>query len=116
MAATVPPKAPWEARQAAEWDAITVETWKQQNTLTDFGRWWVDFLIFLVGLTDPNKVSLLHALSYLARLGDGKHGTKEALDFIFLGDLVLGGIQQLPDHLVNQLGRRVVLHAPIIAG
>ena len=113
MAATVPPKAPWEARQAAEWDAITVETWKQQNTLTDFGRWWVDFLIFLVGLTDPNKVSLLHALSYLARLGDGKHGTKEALDFIFLGDLVLGGIQQLPDHLANQLGRRVVLHAPV---
>ena len=113
MAATVPPKAPWEAPRAAEWDGMTVETWKQQNTLTDFGRWWVDFLVFLCGLTDPDKVSLLHLLSYLARLGDGKHGTNEALDFIFLGDFVLGGIQQLPNHLAKQLGRRVVLDAPV---
>ncbi|MFL5895688.1 MAG: flavin monoamine oxidase family protein [Thermoleophilaceae bacterium] len=113
MAATVSPKAPWEADRAAEWDAMTVETWKQQNTLTDFGRFWVDFLCFVAGLTDPDKVSLLHLLSYLSRLGDGKHGTDEALDFIFLADNVLGGLQQLPDRLAHQLGRRVVFESPV---
>jgi len=113
MAATVPPDAPWRADRAAEWDAMTVETWKQQNTVTPTARVLMELLTFLVGQTNANNLSLLHMLAYLARLGDGKHGTDEALDFLFLGDLVLGGLQQLPDRLAEQLGRRVVLDSPV---
>jgi monoamine oxidase len=115
MAATVPPEAPWEARDAAAWDGMTVETFKQQNTLTPGGRFWVDFLIFLLGSCDPCDVSLLHLAGYLSRLGDGRHrgGTAQGMDFFFLSDLVEGGLQQIPDRLARRLGRRVVLRAPV---
>jgi monoamine oxidase len=113
MAATVPPRAPWQAPRAEEWDAMTVETWKQQNTVLPNARFIIDLLIFLAGNTDPSDMSLLHFLSYLSRLGDGKHGTDEALDFLFLGDYVHGGMQQVPDLLAKKLGRRVVFGEPV---
>src|SRR5439155_8633991 len=115
MAATVSPEAPWAAAQAAEWDAMTVESWTRQSTLTDFGRFWIDLLIFLVASADASDISLLHLAGYLARLGDGKRpgGTREALDFLFLSDLAEGGLLQTPDRLAARLGRRVVLGAPV---
>jgi len=112
MAATVPPAAPWEAPRAAEWDAQTVETWKQQNALTPNSRFLIDFLISVAGACDASDISLLHFLAYLARLGDGKHGTDEILDFIFLGDYVHGGLQQMPNLLAKRLGRQVKLKSP----
>jgi monoamine oxidase len=113
MAATVPHDSPWEARKAAEWDGMSVETWKQQNTVSGNGRFFVDFLAFVAATTTPDEMSLLHLLAYLSRLGDGKHGTDEVLDFILLGDLVEGGLQQIPNLLAKRLGRRVLLHAPV---
>ena len=112
MAATVQPDAPWQAWSASEWDAMTVETWKQQNTVSPAARFTIDLLVFLAGSTDPSDMSLLHLLAYLSRLGDGKHGTDEAFDFLLRSDLVLGGLQQVPDRLAKRLGRRVVLRAP----
>jgi monoamine oxidase len=113
MAAGVPPDSPWEAQNAAAWDAMTVETWKQQNTVSENGRFFIDLLAFVVATALPGEVSLLHLLAYLSRLGDGKHGTDEVLDFLFLSDLVEGGLQQIPDRLAKRLGRRVVLGAPV---
>lgn len=113
MAATVPAADPWDASKARDWDATTVETWKQSNTVSPFGRIWVDLLTFAATTAEPGEVSLLHLVAYLARLGDGRHGTDEVLDFIFRGDLVLGGLQQIPDGLAKRLGRRVVLDAPV---
>jgi monoamine oxidase len=113
MAATVPPDSPWEAKNAPAWDGMTVETWKQRNTASAFGRLWIDLLTFAATTARPDEVSLLHLVGYLARLGDGKHGTDEVLDFIFLGQLAEGGLQQIPDGLAKQLGRRVVLGAPV---
>ena len=113
MAARLDPAAPWEADQAREWDAMTVETWKERNTATPFGRFQVDLITFLATISEPTEVSLLHFVAYLSRLGDGKHGTAEVLDFAFLGDLVDGGLQRLPVGLAKRLGRRVVLDAPV---
>jgi monoamine oxidase len=112
MAATVAPDRPWEADKAPEWDAMTLETWKQQNTVSDFGRFWVDFVAFVAG-GDSADMSLLHVLAYLARLGDGQHGTDEVLDFLFGGEFALGGLERLPDGLAQRLGSRVVLSAPV---
>jgi monoamine oxidase len=112
MASTVSPTAPWEAGNAAEWDATTFEEWKQQNTVSPTAKFWIDLFAFLVASADASEISLLHVLSNLARLGDGKHGTGEALDFLLLGELAEGGFQQIPDRLVARLGKRVLFHAP----
>jgi monoamine oxidase len=112
MAGTVPAKAPWEAGRAAEWDAMTVETWKHQATLTPNGQFWVDLLVWVLAAATPSEVSLLHMLGYLARLGDGKHGTTEMLEFLFHGELALGGLQTVFDRLAARLGRRVLLASP----
>ena len=113
MAATVPAAKPWTADRAAEWDAMTLDTWKQQNTVSPNARFVLDLLAFLAAGTDAADVSLLHFLGYLARLGDGHHGTDEALDFLLLGDYVYGGLQQLTDQIARSLGRRVVLGSPV---
>jgi monoamine oxidase len=113
MAAQVPAAKPWEAGNAAAWDALTVEEWKHQNTFSDFGRFWVDLVVFASTSAHAGDVSLLHLLGYLARLGDGKHGTGEVLDFLFRGDLAEGGLQQIPDRLAKRLGKRVVFGAPV---
>ncbi|HKP90126.1 MAG TPA: FAD-dependent oxidoreductase, partial [Thermoleophilaceae bacterium] len=112
MAATVPAAAPWEADRADEWDATTVETWKRQATFTPAGQFWVDLLVWVLAAATPAEVSLLHMLGYLARLGDGKHGTDEVLEFLFHGDLADGGLGQVFERLAARLGKRVVLGAP----
>ncbi|MEA2428547.1 MAG: monoamine oxidase [Thermoleophilaceae bacterium] len=112
MAATLSPESPWESDRAAEWDAMSVDEWKRQNTVSDNGRFFVDLLVFVAG-SDAGGMSLLHLLAYLSRLGDGKHGTDEVLDFLLSGDLAEGGLQQIPDRLAKRLGRRVVLGAPV---
>src|SRR3954468_21359188 len=113
MASTLSPAAPWESGNADVWDAMTFEEWKQQNSVSPPGRFWMDLLAFLVATADASEMSLLHVLAYLARLGDGKHGTSEAVDFLLLGELAEGGLQQIPDGMAARLGRRVILHAPV---
>jgi monoamine oxidase len=113
MAATVPPTAPWEADRAAEWDALTVETWKQQNTVSPNARFMIDLLAYLAGSTDASDISFLHFLAYLSRLGNGRRPTDDALDFLLLGDYVHGGLQQVPDLLAKRLGRRVAFGEPV---
>jgi monoamine oxidase len=115
MAATVPPGAPWEASRAAEWDAQTVETWKQQATLTPLARFIVDALVYVAAAAEPGEVSLLWLLGYINANGDGRApGSIERIfDFLFFGDLVDGGIQQIPLRMAHELGRSVVLGAPV---
>ena len=113
MAATVPPDRPWEADQATEWDGMTVETWKQQHTLTPLGKLWIDFLVWVAGAADPADMSLLHLVAYLSRMANGKKGTDQVLDALFLGELAAGGLQQVPDGLARRLGRSVVPGAPV---
>jgi monoamine oxidase len=113
MAATVPRESPWTAQHAAEWDGMTVETWKQQNTVSPNARFILDLLVYVAGGTDASDMSLLHFLSYLSRLGDGRHGTDEAFDFLLGGEYVHGGLQQMPSLLARRLGKRVVLGAPV---
>lgn len=122
MAATVPAHAPWEARRAAEWDAQTVETWKQQATLTPIARFVVDMLVYVAAAAEPAEVSLLHFLGYLSSTADerGRGSVERVLDFLFFGDLVDGGIQQIPLRIAEELGGggrgargRVVLGTPV---
>ncbi len=111
MAGTLPPDAPWKAPLAEQWDAMTLETWKQRNTMTSGARLFVDLVTRAVLTSEPRDVSLLYFLSYL-RWGHGL----EHLISIKGGaqhERFVGGAQQLSHKLADGLAPRVVLGAPV---
>lgn len=117
MSKEVPVDAPWNAQHAAEWDATSMHDWIQANTVNPETR---DVLLAyfqpLIG-EDPRDVSLLFFLWYLATAGNETNpGTFErsagtsggAQDSRFVG-----GSQQIPLRMAEQLGDAVVLNAPV---
>jgi monoamine oxidase len=76
------------------------------------GRFLLRVVVYAAAAAEPGEWSLLHLLAYIAALGDGR-SVDDALDFALLGDLVDGGLQQLPDRVAQRLGRRVVFGAPV---
>ncbi|UTI64422.1 flavin monoamine oxidase family protein [Paraconexibacter antarcticus] len=117
MAATVPVDAPWTAKQALEWDSQTFETWLQANALTKGGRFLVELGFSSVFAAEPRDVSLLFALFYMAAAGDEQHvGTFDRLINTAGGaqeSRFVGGSQRISLLAAAQLGRRVVLGAPV---
>lgn len=110
LAAEIPPEAPWHAARAAEWDGMTVETWKQRTMRTSGGRLFLDVVTRAVLTSEPRDVSFLYFLSYL-RWG---HGLEELIS-IEKGaqqDRFVGGAQQLSQKLAEQVAPRVILNAP----
>jgi monoamine oxidase len=113
FAQEIPPDAPWRAPRAAEWDGMTVETWKQRHMRTAGGRLFLDVVTRAVLTSEPRDVSFLYFLSYL-RWG---HGLEELIS-IKKGaqqDRFVGGAQQLSQKLAEQIAPRVVLNAPVRA-
>src|SRR3954454_746702 len=73
MAAEVPVKAPWKAKRAAKWDAMTLEDWANANVTTELGRQTVITAANAIWGADPAQLSLLYVLAYVAASGDEKH-------------------------------------------
>lgn len=117
MAATVPVDAPWTAGRAAEWDGQTFETWLQQNTTTPGGRFLLELGFASVFSAEPRDVSLLFSLFYMAAAGDEQHvGTFDRLINTAGGaqeSRFVGGSQRISQLVAKDLGRRVVLGAPV---
>ena len=55
MAAEVPVDAPWKAPRAAEWDAITLEAWKQQNLTTPGSKKLFDIACEAIWGAEPRR-------------------------------------------------------------
>jgi monoamine oxidase len=113
FAAQIPPDAPWNARRAAEWDSMTLETWKQRHTRSAGARLFIDAVCRAVLTTEPRDVSLLYFLSYL-RWGEGL----ETLISIPRGaqqDRFVGGAQQISQRLAESLAANVLLDSPVHA-
>ena len=113
MVDAIPPEAPWRAPRAAEWDGMTLQTWKLRNVRTAGARLFVDMVTRAVLTSEPRDVSLLYFLSYL-RWGQGlehlisiKGGAQQ--------ERFIGGAQQLSQKLADGLAGRVVLSAPVRA-
>ena len=70
MSATVPVTAPWTAPKAAEWDATTLEAFKQANVKTPGGRAIFDAAAEAVFGAEASQISLLFALFYTAAAGN----------------------------------------------
>jgi monoamine oxidase len=111
MAQGVPPDAPWDAPNAAEWDAQTFETWKLANTSSDEARDLVDLSTEAVFAAEPGDLSLLGVLFYIRsaggfnRLIDTAGGAQDSR--------VVGGSQLIAIRMAKKLGTSVVLKAPV---
>jgi len=111
MALTIDPAAPWEAEDAAEWDAVTVESWLRQQDFEHPNTIEAMRLIVRTVLTqEACDVSLLHLLFYIRSAGGtlqlyGQDGTAQDAR-------VVGGAQAIADALAAALGDRVLLGAP----
>jgi monoamine oxidase len=117
MASEVPVDRPWSARRAAEWDGQTFETWKRDSLATEGGRFLIDVTIESTLAAEPRDLSLLFVLFYIAAAGNERNrGTLARLVSTAGGaqeSRLLGGTQLVSIELAKQLGRRVILAAPV---
>ncbi len=118
MANEVPVAAPWTAPRAREWDGQTLESWARQNIADPAVRGFLD--VFTVGCwgCHMRDLSLLWALFYIAAASDAKtQGQGLVLLSTTTGgaqqDRIVGGSQLIWQRIAEDLGRAVVLGAPV---
>ena len=108
---------PQRAANARRYDSQTFERYKDENSLSEGARFLLDVGIQAVFACEPRDVSLLFVLFYIAAAGnESTPGTFERLINTPGGaqeSRFAGGSQLLPLRLASQLGRRVVLGAPV---
>ncbi|AKF04351.1 flavin monoamine oxidase family protein [Sandaracinus amylolyticus] len=101
LAKEVPLDAPWEAKQASEWDATTLDTFLRTHAPTEGARKLLRYAMETVFAADPADLSLLHVLFYirsgggLDRLLSSENGAQQ--------DRVVGGMQRLAEALAAKL-------------
>ena len=97
--------APWSSPGASTLDRQTFATWVRRHCRTDRGRQFFSVLARAVFAAEPEELSALWAISYLASAG--------GLDPVITTaggaqqDRVVGGSQRLPVALAAKLGDRV---------
>ncbi len=118
---TVPLDAPWRADHAAEWDAMTVQSWMDHGDrfvgqpfaglVTKDGRQLVELAIESVFSAEPRDVSMLHALFYTHAAGSfgSLVNTHEGAQMYRLH----GGSQLIAIRAAKALGDRVRLASPV---
>ncbi|ONH61641.1 monoamine oxidase [Frankia sp. CcI49] len=117
LARTVPIDAPWTARHARRFDAMTFATWLRRVTAGTGGLELVDVFLGSAYGGTAAEASLLFSLHYIAGMGDERHpGT------IDRGIAGAGGAQELRFHggsqllalrLAERLDGRVQLGTPV---
>jgi monoamine oxidase len=111
----IPVDAPWSAKNAVEWDSITLYSWLVENSASEGALEIFSSVADLWG-AETRDVSLLFALYYIAAAGD-EHtaGTLERLLDIDNGAQqyrFVGGSQLLAQLIAKELGKRVVYNSP----
>ena len=111
LAEGLPPDEPWRAQRAAEWDGQTLETWKLRNMESSGARFYFDLAVESLYACEPRDLSLLGVLADVAASGSPA-GLFEieasAEEYRFLG-----GAQEVPVRMAEELGERVVLGSPV---
>jgi monoamine oxidase len=117
MSQSVPVNAPWTAKNAAQWDGETLETYVKENSTTSEFRALVPAATRPIFGAEPRELSLLFVLFYIASSGDEKNpGTFERNFDTRKGaqqSRLVGGSQTIALRLAKQLGHRVVLSSPV---
>jgi monoamine oxidase len=111
MALEVPLDAPWKAPLAAEWDAMTVQSWLDTEVEHPGARRVLGLGVEAVFSVQPQDLSLLHFLFYVHSAGGltqllGVTGCAQDRRFV-------GGAQEVAKRLARDLGDRVQLSSPV---
>jgi len=117
MAQQINVEAPWEAKEAEEWDSQTFYTWIKANEVNpEFQRLVASAVEAIFG-QEPRDLSLLYVLFYLAASGDESHpGTFERNFQTAEGaqeERFVGGSQQISLKIAAELAGNVALNAHV---
>ncbi len=114
---SVPVDAPWSAPQAAEWDAITLEQYVNENTFSDNFKKLAAIATRPIFGAEPREISLLYTLFYIASSGNETNiGTFERNFNTRDGAQMyrfVGGSQRIALKLAKRLHRQLVLKSPV---
>ncbi len=117
MATEIPVAAPWNAPHAAEWDAMTLDTWLRTHTVNPETRAVASGAFEALLGAEAREVSLLYTIAYVATATNGSTpGTFERLIDTRGGaqaQRFVEGAQEISIRVAKQLGSRVVLQAPV---
>ncbi|KKC06529.1 flavin monoamine oxidase family protein [Mycobacterium nebraskense] len=111
MAKSLPREAPWDAKQADEWDRISVGEWIEQNTMSKAAREMLDMALAGTYTSAGSETSLLWCLSQMGSGGgptfviSGKGGAQDARP--------VGGMGAIYGRIKTELGDAVHLSQPV---
>ena len=111
LASGVPADAPWTAKNAAELDGQTLETWKLGHTKSSGARFYFDLAVESLYACEPRDVSLLGVLADVASSGSYEglfeiEASAEEYRFV-------GGAEEVSVRLAQELEGRVLLDSPV---
>jgi monoamine oxidase len=111
LARGVPADAPWRAKNAAELDGQTLETWKLGHAQSSGAGFYFDLAVESLYACEPRDVSLLGVLADIASSGSFEglfeiEASAEEYRFV-------GGAQEISVRLAEGLEGRVILGSPV---
>jgi monoamine oxidase len=117
MATEIPVEAPWTAPRAAEWDAMTLDTWLNAHTVNPETRKVASAAFEALLGAEAREVSLLYTIAYVATATNGSSpGTFERLIDTRGGaqaQRFVQGAQEISIRVARALASRVILSAPV---
>ncbi|MGH2978763.1 MAG: flavin monoamine oxidase family protein [Solirubrobacterales bacterium] len=118
MSQDVPVDSPWSSSSAEEWDRQTLDTWLREHTSGS-----AEFMAVVSAATEAifgceaRDLSLLYTLFYIAASGNEDNPGTFERNFNTAGGAqesrFTGGAQTVPLRVASQLGKRVLLGAPV---
>lgn len=113
MSREVPLATPHKAPAAEVWDSKTVATWRDSVLKTRAGREGFDAVFRAVFSSEPQEISLLYFLFYVASAGG--FGRLTSVEGGAQQTRLVGGTQQLSERMADELGDCVHLDTPVHA-
>jgi len=111
LAAQVPLNAPWRAKNAAQWDAMTLEDWMRHEAVKPEDRSSLNGSAALTLGTTPRHLSFLYFLYYVHSAGS-LHDL-ESMEGGAQDSRIKGGSQILSLKMAKELGDKVRLGEPV---
>jgi monoamine oxidase len=111
MCKAIPREAPWEAKQAEEWDRISLGEWIEKNTMSRQARDMLDMALAGLYTSAASETSLLWALLQTGSAGgptfaiSGKGGSQDARP--------VGGMGAIYRPMAAELGDALHLSQPV---
>jgi monoamine oxidase len=117
MSTEVPVSAPWTAPNAAAWDAQDFRSWIEENSVSPRFKQIVPVATRPIFGAEPEELSLLFVLFYIASSGDEQNPGTFERNFNTRGGAQMfrfhGGSQLIARRLAHKLRGRVVLRSPV---